>query len=485
MDKLHIGFSLDKVFSDIGDLNDSFAFGSMKVAYAGVNVNHTSISKEAFEASVSSMYNCPIVANYDVESNEIGGHDEAVVEIGDESRYVNITYPVGVVPESATYHWEQIEDNGVMHEYFCIDGVILWKRQPCFSKLISNGITSQSFEIRVKKGNLNDGLLEIDQFQYEAFCLLERDAPCFEQASLQVFSNQFKQQWSQMMEEYSSSGVPDKLQIKTGGARMEETNPTNAICSIEEAEMHEPILASSVADGVLHEEFSLLASQVREALKLALKEIQDKGEDDLYLQDWDDAEIYIYDYADGLIYGYTYTMSGTSAVIDKDSKKQKIMTYVDATPEITSNSILSEVIDAIAKTSATAISAEYDTQIQTLNTQIADLNQQTSELLEFKQQRLAADRSADEAKLFARFEPMLKNSGEFKALEENSSQYTIQELETQCYALVGKQTYAVSDRKNNMSAACHVPIDFSRDVEQEDPYGGLLKGKKKIYGGNE
>ena len=84
-------------------VNSSFDAGVLKVAYVGKNRNGSSISKEAFERSIHTIYNCPIVCNYDREGDAIGSHDMEVVQKNGEVRLVNLTQPVGVIPESANY----------------------------------------------------------------------------------------------------------------------------------------------------------------------------------------------------------------------------------------------------------------------------------------------------------------------------------------------------------------------------------------------
>ena len=93
------------------EVNSSFDAGVLKVAYVGKNRNGSSISKEAFERSMSTIYNCPIVCNYNRERDEIGSHDVEIVMKDGSARIVNITQPVGVIPESAKYWWECFEDD--------------------------------------------------------------------------------------------------------------------------------------------------------------------------------------------------------------------------------------------------------------------------------------------------------------------------------------------------------------------------------------
>ena len=88
----------------ITECNSSFDTGVLRVCYTGKNNNNSFISKETFERCIKSIYNCPIVCRYDRETDTIGSHDMELVSDADGNmRIVNITHPVGVVPESASY----------------------------------------------------------------------------------------------------------------------------------------------------------------------------------------------------------------------------------------------------------------------------------------------------------------------------------------------------------------------------------------------
>ena len=57
MEKYNLTYSLPNPVLNVRDLNSSFGVGTLKVAYTGINPNHTSFSKESFETSAPSMYN--------------------------------------------------------------------------------------------------------------------------------------------------------------------------------------------------------------------------------------------------------------------------------------------------------------------------------------------------------------------------------------------------------------------------------------------
>lgn len=207
-DVLHLVYSSD--ISKISEINSSFDGGILKVAYAGANRNGSFISKEDFERNITTAYNCPIVCHYIRDDDSIGGHDvELVKKANGDLRIVNATQPVGVIPESADYHWEEItEDDGTIHEYLCIDA-LLWKRQEAYEKIKENGIVSESMEITVKDGHVDkdSGLYIINDFEFTAFCLLgDGIEPCFEQAAIETFSyTELKSQINEMLSDLKTS----------------------------------------------------------------------------------------------------------------------------------------------------------------------------------------------------------------------------------------------------------------------------------------
>lgn len=191
---------------DITECNSSFDTGVLYIAYHGDNRNKSNISKDVFEKCAPTMYNVPVVAHYIREDDMIGGHDVEIVRKGGTPTLVAMTHPVGVVPESANYWWETVtEEDGEEHEYLCAD-VLLWKRQEAYSTIKENGITSESMEITVKSGRIQNGVYQIEDFQFTAFCLLGNCEPCFESASLATFSSDaFMAEFNSMLSDLPSA----------------------------------------------------------------------------------------------------------------------------------------------------------------------------------------------------------------------------------------------------------------------------------------
>ena len=114
---VHMAYSSS--LSSLCEINSSFDTGVLRIAYTGANRNGSFISKETFERCIETLYNCPIVCHYDRETDSIGGHDVELVSGEDGSmRLVNMTIPIGVIPESSKYFWSVVEEeDGTEHEY--------------------------------------------------------------------------------------------------------------------------------------------------------------------------------------------------------------------------------------------------------------------------------------------------------------------------------------------------------------------------------
>ena len=111
------------------------------------------------------------MCNYDRDADAIGEHDIELVRDERGMRIVNLTEPVGVIPESARVWWETFEeDDGKTHEYLCAEALI-WKRQEAYAKIRKNGVTDESMEIRIKRGHADDedGLFHIDDLEFWPF----------------------------------------------------------------------------------------------------------------------------------------------------------------------------------------------------------------------------------------------------------------------------------------------------------------------------
>lgn len=515
----------------ITECNESFDSGVIRICYPGKNNNGSNISREAIEEAIPSIYNCPIVCNYDAYEDSIGGHDIDFIVTENGMRKINLTDAIGVIPAGANYYWETVDDGTEEHEYFCVEA-ILWKRSAAYSKIRRDGIVSQSMEITIKEGRTVDGYYCIDRFIFTAFCLLGEDVkPCFESASLEVFSlNTYKTQFARMMDDFEASFLQvtpsqeDDIENQTmkGGVSLERIAVLSEFgltaedvdfnfeeMSVEELREKLEFMQKSTTVGAATGEtdtdpvdndnvpedngdsnndvnYSLTGEQFRDQLIEALSapSYQDPywGEVCKYGYvdyDCDAAEVYCYDYEDWNLYGFKYTLDGDNVVIDWESKKRKKFSIVDFEEGSTAMNYqraFSQRENAVAQFKDNMISEmknEHDAQCRAITAQLQDANNEIDELKQFKSQRLDAERATSVASLFTNFAE-LDGIEAFEDLRNNCSDMTLEAIESKCYEIRGRNPSATFSSTKPKSV--RIATDsVNQKSEETEPYNGLFR----------
>lgn len=504
--------------TNLCEVNSSFDSGVLRIAYTGKNRNKTAIDKPTFEKCINTMYNCPIVCNYDRDADTLGGHDVEVARDSDGSvRIINATTPVGVVPESAKYWWDSVEeDDGTVHEYLHTEALI-WKRQEAYKSLKENGAPAQSMEIKVLDADMTeDGYFNIKDFEFNAFCLIGVE-PCFESSSLMFSSQGFKEQLSEMMQELKDSFTkvntsedvdilhPQKYSMEGGNKVLDEKmkliadygiNVEDLDFSIDDftvEELKEKFDAMQAAsdtepaseptsdtDDNKDEETFALAEQAIEELRRQLDTVTVEtawGEEPRYWYidcDFDVAEVYAYDCEDWLVYGFTYAKDGDAISIDFDSKKRKKFAIVDFEGE-EADSPLAPVFEHIKNSITDA--AEKNSELNEKYTEVTEENESMKDeldtLRQFKEDAEAAEAEAKRDAVFALFTD-LEGIEAFDTLRENCADMTEDDLKKECFAIRGEYGVQVKFSADKQQKAPKQKV-VENEPEDEAPYGGIVE----------
>ena len=521
MDKV-LNMTYASSLTELCEINSSFDTGILRICYTGENRNGSSISKEAIIRSLKTIYNCPIVCNYDRETNTLGGHDIEIFRDEDGSlKMVNMTTPVGVVPESARIWFADYEeDDGTINEYLYSE-VLLWKRQEAYEKIKEDGITSHSMEITVNSGKTKDGVYHIDDFEFTAFALIGVE-PCFESSALEVFSKQeFKQQFAEMMQEIKESfkSVNTSTEVDNkhpqnnsmeGGERILEEKMNLSVeygidvdsldfsiddFSIEElTEKFEAIKAANIGDSVSepvtepttepvsepttldtgkdNASFALTGNLVDEMHRVLgeVKIQREWGECPRYYYvdcDMDLCEVYCWDANDWLLYGFSYTVDGDSINIDFETKKRKKYVIADfdegdqPSPFASVFAILEQKVQN---------GTEWESKYNNASATIASMETELGELREFKSGVEANIAKEQRDAILGKFTD-LQGVEAYEDLCNNSAEYDLETLEEKCYAIRGRQ--GVSAKFSAEPTGVKLPVD-KNDVTK-DPYGGIVE----------
>lgn len=490
--------------SSLCEINSSFDTGVLRIAYTGKNRNGSSISKKAFEKCIDTMYNCPIVCNYDRETDSIGGHDMELVSNKDgDLKIVNCTMPVGVIPESSKYFWETVEEaDGNEHEYLCAE-VLIWKRQEAYQKIKEDGITKHSMELTIKDGEMKDGVFEIYDFEFTAFCLLGDDhEPCFESSAMGLFSLdslkvQMEEMMSELKETYSlispRSEVEDINNIPTEGGELVLDEKIALVAeygyevsslefSIEELsleelrEKFEAMKVDPVVDPV--EEKFELNSQICEEIRYAVEaELIERpwGKMPRYSVVDHDAEnmlVYCFDADDHWkLYGFSFSMNGDKVVVDFESKKRMKFAIVEF-DEGEQDMPFDKVFEDIS-TQYTENDTQWSEKYQAASDTIETMNTELDSLRQFKADTESAAAEVARNEIFALFEDLV-GVEEFENLRENCAEFELDVLEEKCYAIRGKNGTVAKFTKKPDAPKLRV----ERPEPEDRVYGGLFEKYK-------
>lgn len=512
------------------EVNSSFDRGVLKIAYHGPNRNKMYIGKKAFNDAIKSVFNCPVVCNYSRDTDSIGAHDVDIVRKNGDVRMVNVTTPVGVVPESANVWWTEVtEANGDVHEYLCTD-ILIWKRQEAYEHIKENGITDESMEIRIISGNKKeDGLYHIDRFEFLAFCLLESAPPCFESAGIELFTlNDFKAKYAQMMEDvkrefstvitasaddihtqsYSKGGTCEldvnELMIKYSLSAEDITFDTTsmALDEIERkfAEIKAAKDATSNFDGGNEgEEAAGIAPDTGEA-----SSDDNAGHDGESQNDGNDSESGKQNYSLTASQFMNELCDALDAVRYSDPYWGEITKYCYMDHDAALNEVYvvdmedyrlygmpfsmngDKVVIDFAKCkrkktcyvdfdegeAAFAENKAFANLIPKLHEKFKTLNEELNTLKAFKQRVEDQARKEKADEVFAKFADLESNT-DFKALRDNYGDMTESQIEEKCFAIRGRSMSA-NFSLDNQTKPIRLPVDAQARKDADEPYGGVF-----------
>lgn len=417
----------DVHISDIVKVNPLFSRCKIYVCYHGLNRNNSEISKELINKKIGTIFNIPIIGEYLRETDNFGGHG-GKLEITDEgSRFIQTALPFGVVPESASVYWENVtEYNGLVREYLVVDGGYLWTGRYPEVELLIDTKHGQSMEIDITKGAFKqkngETVYEVHDFSFSALCILgiskESDPyghvePCFESASIVAYSldkDQFMHEFNTMINELKFS------LSEQGGNEMENTQVEN----VEQVEEQEEVIEEQTTPTDQPEE--------KPAEDKPTEETQQEVEENKEPEEPEQKEEEAVDYE--LIIGQLQTEVAEfkQLIESKDSDYASLKAEFDE------------------------LKANYD----------SVLDKYTA----MKQQ----ERLEQETELFDGFSKELTDE-EMAPIKENKDNFTIEELTTQLYTLVGKKKakFTATQKKKYI------------DLEDQEPAKKQKKGKSYDY----
>jgi len=476
----------------------------VRVCHDGVNPNNSNFNLENIEKAKNSILNIPILAflYFDEEGNPQFGSHEMHLEVDktnkDEIKLIYDEIPVGLVPESCNY--EIKEFNG--RNYVYVDAYV-WKN---YSNYVEDVIArdkelnvSMEIDVNEYKYNKEINSFDIVDYKYTAITLLGNDVGTGmidAKAKTYNFSNEEKNdKFNELKQELEKEIIfSNKFSEKGGKKDLDEklellkkfNLDVNSIdfsledFSLEDLndKLEKEFNESKPQETVL---FSTTVNQKREILRNSLddKIIKDENGNVIeevwyWVEDFDDKYVYVENYhwkineGSDVKYGrfmYSFDESTMTATITSDFEEMvKVWLTIEEKNKLDQdrNNYEKFLVDF----------EEYKNTHTKLDTEFEDLRQ-------FKENALNEKFENGVKGIFDNFSIRLKDSDEFAELKENYKNFSLEEIETKCFCMVGKLSveFSAKSKKDNSNGVVKLGVDHKEDDELDDGYGGLLSKK--------
>lgn len=168
---------LEKYESPSNDIR--FTKVKIWLMHLGLNRNGSIFTKEVVQKAIPSLANTPIMASVGLNTwgvKDFEGH-ESDIEVSEdgELRFINKTFPFGVIPENNNAKFEtRVGDDMVEREYLTVEGLLWNKWEDAVDILYGkHGVAGQSMELSDEyKGYFDGENFEFTEFQFFGACLL-------------------------------------------------------------------------------------------------------------------------------------------------------------------------------------------------------------------------------------------------------------------------------------------------------------------------
>ena len=507
---------------------------SIDVMHTGANLNKTSFTKDTINKAVPTIRNTPIlgyvVDELDEEDKDFKGHEHELRITDKDVKYVYAGQAYGVIPESCNPRWIVKDDGtGIEREYLRVDGLIWTKFSDPVDIFTRDGTKNHSVELTDMACGPADknGNVPVGSFKFDGCCILSTTDPSIKPAmtgscvtanfsveditaqirdrlyEYQAIQQNYTAQNDNPSDEEKGDTTPmNENEIKTQVPAENTVTPTepagNDATPPNESTVTEPAAApaeENVAPTTEPEpasvepagtentaptenepaagaEFTLSANQLRDEIYNALLKVQVPSRWDpdcmipkYWLTDILDSEVIVTDSGTYQLMGIPYSMNGDNVVLDYANIKRKKVTYEDwdegdVMPGLIT--MFSTLTDKLVELSDSFTKAANE---------VSEIKPKLEAYQQAEEKAAAAADKAKRDELFSIMDEKLGADTEYIALKENN-EISYSDLETKCYALVGRKSaeFSYVPNKNNKKT-----VRFG--------VGGTQNGSDVAYGG--
>lgn len=466
------------------------------VMHTGANLNKTSFTKDAINKAIPTIANMPIlgyvVNELDDEDKDFKGHEHELRITDTDIKYMYAGQAYGVIPESCNPRWVIKDDGtGTEREYLRVDGLI-WTKFGDPVDIFTRDVTkNHSVELTDMiygvKGD--DGITPVSSFKFDGCCILSTTDPKIQPAmtgscvtanfSVDDITSQIRErlyEYQALTQNYAAQNENPSDEEKGDKTPMNENeknttvveNPETATPPTENtapASEDEPTVTGN-------KEFTLTTVQLMDEIGTKLAEHTHPSNwdseymiPDFYFEDLMPETVVVRCSKTWQLMGIPYSMNGDNVVLDYENIKRMKVTYEDWDE----GEVMPGTIAAF--TTLTDKLVELSDSFTKAVNEVSEIKPKLESYQKAEAEAAAAAEKAKRDELFSIMDEKLGANAEYTALKENT-EITYAELETKCYALVGRQSAEFS----------YVPTTNNKGTVRFG-VGGTQNGSDAAYGG--
>nr|DAK68484.1 MAG TPA: hypothetical protein [Caudoviricetes sp.] len=509
------------------------------VMHTEANLNKTSFTKDVINKAVPTIANMPIlgyvVNELDDEDKDFKGHEHELRITDTDVKYLYAGQAYGVIPESCNPRWVIKDDGtGTEREYLRVDGLI-WTKFGDPVDIFTRDVTkNHSVELTdmVCEAKRDDGITPVSSFKFDGCCILSTTDPKIQPAmtgscvtanfSVDDITSQIRErlyEYQSLQQNYSAKNENPSDEEKGDIPPMNENekNPAVTENAVAEGAVENPEVEATTAENAATEteseatatenaaseegaenattetsaenaapveegkpaassEFTLTANQLRDEVYNALLKIQVPSRWDpecmipkYWLTDIQDNEVIVTDSGTYQLMGIPYSMNGDNVVLEYENIKRKKVIYEDwdngdVMPGLIT--MFSALTDKLVELSDSFTKAANE---------VSEIKPKLEAYQQAEAEAVAAAEKSKRDELFSIMDEKLGANAEYTALKENT-EITYAELETKCYALVGRQSaeFSYVPTTNNRGTV-RFGVGGTQNGSDNTVYGGLME----------
>ena len=438
----------ETVVTDYELMNPEFTRATINIFHKGQNRNGSDITEECMHKMEQTLLGVPVIGEYLVEKDQIGGHGGKVVITDDGYEFVQTTECMGFVdPRVKPFYKDYVEKDGMTVNTYMCASVILWTGRFGFlQKELEKGL-KQSMEIAVTNADYDSetGYYIIKDARFQALCLLgEGVEPCFSASEVKIGFSAEDDGYKAMIDAFKNYTLGE-----LGGETVAEEVKEVVETEIEEVEVQAEVEEVVEVEEPVQEEVEVQEESIEEVETVVESE-------------------------------------PTQEVVEEMEIAEEPVVEVQAEVEVQEEEVVEEVIEVaeepvveeVVEDTIEVVEEDYQAKCQELELALAEatreleaMKSEYSRLVEFEAEVLSKQRQEQEEALFAQFEALEGFDG-FAELKANAGQQSIAELELKLFALLGKKNFSLTNKPKKQGAVKLAIAPHTEEAKRTVHYGG-------------